>query len=684
MCASADAPRCTVGNLANGTPQYFKVSVVSASGRESALSYPVVATPGETPSTVYEVGVGKPYTSLGAVPWNRLAPGDRVEINGRDLPYREKVLISNSGTATRPIRIVGIPGPTGQFPIIDGQDATTAPQMNYSWAGFGSLTLILIGRRADQPYSYSPQYVSIEGLDIRNASSTCSFTDASGAKTQYATDACGLYLYQAQNITVRGNSIHQNGNGLFTLPVGRNTLIQGNAFYDNGVAGSERQHNTYTEGVGVTYEYNAFGPLRSGALGALLKDRSAGCVVRYNTFQNGGNSGGTRVLDLVEPQEGGPTIYNDPSFHTTFVYGNIIDYKLGGRMIHYGGDQGIYAAYRKGTLYFYNNTVVVRVDRSVGWRTSLFYLDTNDESVDARNNILYFGPQTPGATPTNFSLMTTYGIANLGVNWASAGWASWSDGAIPAGTVNGLANILTGTTANDPGFVNLGQNDLHLATGSPFVDKGVAQATGVPALYHPTLQYHALQAVEPRPIVGPIDLGAFEQAVASTSAQFIKTDTTTQGKWVGVYGKSGFNIIQNVVRYPAFAAVKELTGHGAWSWAASSASPKALQKADVAGDGIAARWYTNAYFGNTISLDIDLTDKQAHALALYFLDWDSANARQLRVDIYDAVTGNLLDTQTVSNFSDGKYGVWNVRGHVRVSITRLAGDGAVLSGLFFD
>ena len=39
-------------------------------------------------ATVYDVGDGKPYTSIGAVPWESLAAGDTVNIYYRATAYR--------------------------------------------------------------------------------------------------------------------------------------------------------------------------------------------------------------------------------------------------------------------------------------------------------------------------------------------------------------------------------------------------------------------------------------------------------------------------------------------------------------------------------------------------------------------------------------------------------------------
>jgi hypothetical protein len=82
---------------------------------------------------------------------------------------------------------------------------------------------------------------------------------------------------------------------------GRQTVVRGNYFYDNGSPDSYLEHQSYTESDGVVYEYNHFGHMRAGARGSQLKDRSAGTIVRYNYIE-GSPSGW--MLDLVEPENG--------------------------------------------------------------------------------------------------------------------------------------------------------------------------------------------------------------------------------------------------------------------------------------------------------------------------------------------------------------------------------------------
>ena len=70
-------------------------------------------------------------------------------------------------------------------------------------------------------------------------------------------------------------------------------------------------------------------------------------------------------------------------------------------------------------------------------------------------------------------------------------------------------------------------------------------------------------------------------------------------------------------------------------------------------------------------------------LELYLLDYDKGG-RSEQIQLSDANTKTVLSTQTVSNFSGGAYVIWTISGNVLITITRLSGANAVLSGLFFD
>src|SRR5215510_7399457 len=321
-------------------------------------------------ATTYDVGPGQPYASIGATPLATLQPGDTVQIHYRSSPYKEKWVICRQGTAAQPITFRGIPGPNGELPIIEGISATTAPGLNYWSENRG---IIKIGG-ANTPADSMPQYIVIENLEVRGARSSYTFIDDAGATMSYSGNASTIYIEKCEHCTLRNNKFHDAGNGLFvassdTAP-SRDIVIEGNDIYDGGNVGSIYEHNVYTAAIGIRFEGNHLGRLLMGAGGNNLKDRSAGTLIRYNWIE-----GGNRQLDLVDGEDS-VQIRNDPSYHTTFVYGNVlIEYDADGnsQITHYGGDSGNTDDYRKGTLYFYNNTVVT--NRS--GHTTLFRPSTN-------------------------------------------------------------------------------------------------------------------------------------------------------------------------------------------------------------------------------------------------------------------------------------------------------------------
>src|SRR5204863_10071406 len=135
------------------------------------------------------------------------------------------------------------------------------------------------------------------------------------------------------------------------------------------------------------------------------------------------------------------------------------------------------------------------------------------------------------------------------------------------------------------------------------------------------------------------------------------------------------NVINDTVSYPAYAGVTT-TGQASYTWAASTADVRGLQKG-AAPDRIAATWY-----GNSFSIDVNLTDGAAHPLALYLVDWDST-VRTEEIDLRDGANGALLDSRLVSGFHGGQYMKWTVQSHVKLTVIWASGPNAVVSGVFF-
>ena len=163
----------------------------------------------------------------------------------------------------------------------------------------------------------------------------------------------------------------------------------------------------------------------------------------------------------------------------------------------------------------------------------------------------------------------------------------------------------------------------------------------------------------------------------TATASFLEQDATTQGSWIGTYGAQGYDIVCGPSSLPANDTVTP-SGQSTYTWTTTSTDPRALQ-VPGSSNRVAAVWYSATSF----TVDVNLADGQTHDLELYFLDWDN-KGRGEQVQISDAGTGTVLDTETISSFSSGVYLDWKVSGNLVITITRQAGANAVLNGVFLD
>lgn len=478
--------------------------------RPSAVLFLLTLVTAAVSAATYEVGPGKALTTIGAVPWESLNAGDTVKIYWQATPYREKWVINRTGTSGAPITVTGVPGPGGALPIISGENATTRSQLAY----WGRQRAVIKVGGASTPGDALATWIVIENLDVISARPPYTYTSPTGVVESYVDAASSIFIETADHVTVRNCIIRDSSNGLFAAyNPSSNILVTGCYIYSNGRSGSVYEHNVYTETRGITFEYNRFGPLRAGCLGNNLKDRSAGTVVRYNWIE-----GGSRQIDLVESNDFAD-IRNDPAYHTTYVYGNVLSEPVGDgnrQMIHYGGDNGDETLYRKGTLYLYNNTVISkRTDK-----TTLLRLSTNAEHCDARNNLIYVA-----AAGSTLELLDDTGTLTLTKNWLKTGFSNSFFG---AGAVTASGNV-TGTA---PGFTNEAGADYHPTVSSPCIGAATALAAAVLPAQALSRQYLAHQQSEPRADVQ--DIGAFiRPGVSLNAAPTISVATATPAAVTG-------------------------------------------------------------------------------------------------------------------------------------------------------
>jgi hypothetical protein len=350
------------------------LSLALAVSAFAALSASAVAA-------TYEVGPGKALAAVNDVAWESLKPGDTVLIYYRPEGYKEKFCIGVEGTPEAPITVRGVPAPDGTLPVIDARDATTRKGLafnneNRSVLQFGGL----------KGHETGAVNVVVENLEFRSARAPYTYTDSKGEKKAYSEDSGPIRFNVCDGVTLRNCIIRDGGMG--TISSGgftRNITIEGCFYEDNGLEGPKGGyvHQSYTETLGMVYQYNHFSHLRKDCQGTNLKDRSAGNVIRYNWIE-----GGNKQIDLPDWYDtqhhradliasGAKVDYmqwlkDDDAYRSTFIYGNVLIEPEGDgspEMVTYGGDMGEPDYYHKGVLYFYNNTLIsYRTDQTIAFK----------------------------------------------------------------------------------------------------------------------------------------------------------------------------------------------------------------------------------------------------------------------------------------------------------------------------
>lgn len=438
---------------------------------------------------VYTVGPGADYADPGEIPWESLEGGTLVQILWRAEPYRTKWVINTEATAENPLVVVGI-ADSGRRPVISGEDAVTRPELSY-WNE--NRSVIKVGGSNLPTDDVVPAHIVIQGLEIRSARPSYGFTDDSGRAGVYSENAAAIHVEVGDDVKIIACELHDAGNGLFSGHGSSDLLIRACYIYANGINASIYHHNSYTESAGIIFEYNHYGPLRNGALGNNLKDRSAGTVIRYNWIESG-----NRQLDLVETDH--VDIADHQAYDQTFVYGNILvepDGAGNSQILHYGGDGDGF--FREGTLYFYHNTVV----STRSGNTTLMRLATNTATADIRNNLLL---ATAGG---NYLAITSgRGQIQMQTNWLPNGWRDTHEAVLdPGAEVVAVGN----TIGEEPGLVDVTNADFALIPGAAAADCGADLSPEALSIEGQLAwQYSPHQKRNNRPDDDLPDAGAFE------------------------------------------------------------------------------------------------------------------------------------------------------------------------------
>ena len=477
--------------------------------------------------TTYDVGPGQSIGEPDGVPWSELAPGDVVNIYWRAEPYRWKLCLRSQGTQTAPVVINGVTNDQGQRPVFDFDGATTAsgcanvfdPTNVWSLEDYGG---IVIKPGLDDPYGYQPSWLEIRNLELHGAGIERDFIGIDGSSRKYVDAGAAVWIQPTTDLTLENNVIHDNAFGVFTMAKDdelrfacQRITLRSNRVYGNGLSGSYLEHNVYMQATNPVVEGNFFGIVRTGSEGSSYKSRSSGEIFRYNHVV-----GSARAIDLVQSEGQSDGIAQESDYGIDYVYGNVIEVDCalehcGTYPIHYGGDnlgeqENSEALFRpsepyRRQLYFYNNTVVFKVDREQSWRASVFDLSERNTQVSAWNNLFAFRGSSQYAWVQN--------AGQLGLHAANFvdGMVELSDErALPVNFQVAGADSVHSGSAN---FLSEEQSNYRLSASSDARTKATTQAPSLDPAY-------ADLPVKFEPLPGRInglkrrraatDLGAFE------------------------------------------------------------------------------------------------------------------------------------------------------------------------------
>ena len=178
--------------------------------------------------------------------------------------------------------------------------------------------------------------------------------------------------------------------------------------------------------------------------------------------------------------------------------------------------------------------------------------------------------------------------------------------------------------------------------------------------------------------------GGQQHTGVATVFLYLQQDGTTKGRWELEYGTDGYVLAnsppdEKLPRYVTqFSAVKlDGTALDVFTYPSSSGDPRALVNPDGTARNVIV-WDDAAGF----TLSFDVSDSQPHLFGIYCLDFEPLGRVQT-IQVSNAATAVVLDTQTLSNFGGGVYLFWNFSGPIQIKVTQTTGPNAVVSGFFF-
>lgn len=376
-------------------------------------------------------------------------PGDIIEIQpGTYYLETSRIAVTRSGEPGRPIIIRGVVV-DGKPPVID------ASRTNVKRGIF----------RTEEP----THDVVFEDLELRNA-----WGSRLPDRETYGVNAAAIY-FQGKNLTARRVHSHHNEDGFFSTHASDNILIESCEIDHNGTLSREPHNMTHN------FYFNAH----------LQTVRN--CYIHHSIEAQNFKSRGFHTVfayNWVEEDAGYSVEVASGNEGNTLWIGNVVIKRAapGGqpRILGVGDGTGVAA----GTLTMINNTII-------GLQPNDLYLFTEKSStcdIVMINNV-FAGPST------RFLERNGRGRITGTNNWFQRG-------------MNAPDTVTNSIFGDDPGFVKAASFDFRPRPGSPLIGAALPNPTyldaeGKPWPIRPAFEPSRAATPVERPVVGPLDIGAF-------------------------------------------------------------------------------------------------------------------------------------------------------------------------------
>jgi len=295
----------------------------------------------------------------------------------------------------------------------------------------------------------------------------------------------------------------------------------------------------------------------------------------------------------------------------------------------------------------------------------------------------------PGRTLTNVSgkTHTLHGDISAGFN-VTTGICTVSS---PAGTIGriGIPKVEKRISSIKVNGVLVWDGRYHRAIGlgGASEDADFVYFTGVqPGRYKFVVDYNG---VTPK----------YAEQVASYTAKYIGTNSTTGGNWGGVYGKDGYVLCNyngdgkdKTTLPPYVSSVNYYKVKGNGLPLNLVYDPKTNDRRALAPDPANGFPRTAAglfamdadQIGYTFTSTIAIKGTHNYRVSLYFLNWDK-KGKPIEVEMFDAETLNLIaPVKMVKSCAGGVYLTYAYNKSAKFRINMTPNNKAVLSGIFFD